>query len=246
MPGIRIMNSSAADARDGENRKRTHDGKLVNGERTPRTPAANGATPATPSGMNGAVAAIAGPVLPVNRMEELPPEIAGVGPESYRSLSTLITRTAQETFNDMTGVLQQMADIPLNQRPNGALPNGLSHHVEVQAENAEVNKKKKLLLMQFGQTNRAKFIKLLVISNWAKKFAGPIAKLIDVYAWLGKEAANVDYIDTQLDIIRQWTIDLGERNPDMKTALEILSTGKADWIPDVGFLVSSCFDPHTD
>jgi mediator of RNA polymerase II transcription subunit 14 len=48
MPGILIMNNNsgtAAGPRDGENKKRNHEGKLINGDRSnaPGTPIVNGA-----------------------------------------------------------------------------------------------------------------------------------------------------------------------------------------------------------
>lgn len=229
MPGIRIMNSSAATPQDAENRKRTYEGKLVNGQRTP-----NSAPPRSTS--DGAVAAIAGPPMPANTMSGPPPELPHQPPELYRPLSLLVERTAQETFNELNTLLHQMADLKAPPPLNGAFMNGVAGS---QAD-AEVNRQKKLLVMNFAQTNRAKFIKLLVLKGWGDKYAKDMTQLIDIWNWLMKEEYASSSADERMDIIRNWTRDLGQKNPDIRTALGVLSTGKADWMPHVCDSLALC------
>ena len=177
MPGILIMNHSGSDvaaaSRDGENKKRNHEGTLINGERND----ARTDTPAGASAVNGgrskdtrihgtsmAVAAPAGSAL--EQYSELPPEIMQVSSDAYHSLSTLLMRISQESYNDLGGILAKMAGIQLAPATNGVLTNGLG--AANMQNNAEANKKKKLLLLQFAQDQRAKFIKLLMLTEWGK------------------------------------------------------------------------------
>lgn len=230
MPGLRIMNSTGADSRDGENRKRTHDGKLVNGERTPRkdAPAVNG--PVNASNMNGAVTSAA---ITSEQLAELPPEIVHLSSEFYHPLTRLLQRISQECFNDLNHVLQTMAEVPVSQHPNGVMINGLGGYANGIQDNSDVNKQKKLLLMKFAQENRAKFIKLLVLTEWGKKSSFEISKLIDLFQWTREQGTAMDLVDIQVEHIKLLTAAARQMNPDIRTALEVLSKGKAEWIPDV-------------
>jgi mediator of RNA polymerase II transcription subunit 14 len=237
MPGILIMNNesgAATGSREGDNKKRTFEGKFVNGEpRTaPGTPVVNGG----PSKSSASILAVSAPLVPTpDQFSELPPEIAHISREQYHPLSTLLVRISQETYNDLSETLQAMAELPVVQQTNGALSNGSGIHRNGQ-ENEETNRRKKLLLMKFAQNNRAKFIKLLVLTEWGKKAARDVSKLIDLFAWAKEQSDYVDFVDTQIERIKLYSSAAAERNPDITTALEILSTGKAPWMPTLGYI----------
>lgn len=239
MPGILKMNTSANGgpvARDGDSKKRSHDGKMVNGEH----PIARKDTPAgapavkTPSykgagaGANGlSASSAAGPVA--DKMAQLPPEITRIGPENYHPLSTLIQRVAQETYNDLSEVLMQMREMKPSQ-PNGNLSNGLGLP---NPQDQEINKQKKLLLLRFAMDNRAKFIKLLVLTDWGKRASKDVSQLIDLFAWTNQQSWAQNQIDDKIEQMKLAMNQARQLNPDIRTALEILGTGKAEWIPDV-------------
>ena len=214
-----MMNHSANDsARDGENKKRFSDGRLINGVDGRKDLAImNGSTGKVST--NGASTAVSAPSA--EQYAELPPEIAHIGPESYHPLSKLLMRVAQECYNALEETLHKMSGISVGQQPAGA------------QDNPDVNKKKKLLLLRFAQDNRAKFIKLLVLTEWGQKSAIDISKVIDVYAWTREQVMHMDYVDKQVEDIKILSGGARENNPDIRTALEILSTGKASWIPSV-------------
>ncbi|KAF1843894.1 MED14-domain-containing protein [Cucurbitaria berberidis CBS 394.84] len=216
------MHHSGSDAsatlRDGESKKRDHEGKRVNGVHD--DPSVNGA---------------AGPSL--EQYSQLPPEIAHISAEAYNPLSTLIVRLSQECYNDLGDALQKMADIPLAQQTNGVLPNGLGPHGAANGqENAKANAQKKMLLMKFAQENRAKFIKLLVLTEWGKKAAVDVSKLIDLYTWTKEQDVHMQAADFAIDSIKRHASIAKENNPDITTALEILSTGKASWMPSLDYI----------
>jgi mediator of RNA polymerase II transcription subunit 14 len=224
MPGILTMNNAsgvATGSTDGDSKKRSFEGKLINGG---------------PSQSSSSALAVSAPLVPTpDQFSELPPELAHIAGDTYHPLSTLLLRVSQETYNGLSETLQTMADMPVAQQMNGAMSNGMGSHA-VSQENAEVNRRKKLLLMKFAQDNRAKFIKLLVLTEWGKKAAGDVAKMIDLYTWTWQQRGSMDEVDDQIERIKLFSSAAGERNPDITTALEILSTGKAPWMPTLGYI----------
>jgi mediator of RNA polymerase II transcription subunit 14 len=237
MPGILIMDhesGAATGSLDGDNRKRNFEGKLVNGD-TRDAPAATTINGGSFKASAGALSVVAPPVSTPDQFSELPPEIVHISQKLYHPLSTLLLRISQETYNDLSETLQTMAEMPLVQQTNGIMANGAGAHRAGQ-ENEETNRRKKLLLMKFAQDNRAKFIKLLVLTEWGKKAARDVSKLIDLFSWAREQKEHMDFVDVQIERIKLYTSAAGERNPDIATALEILSTGKAPWMPTLGYI----------
>jgi mediator of RNA polymerase II transcription subunit 14 len=218
MPGILIMNHSGLDsARDGDSKKRSFDGKLLNGGHD------GGHNDMAVELPNDSTSLTMAPALDYS---DGPPEIAHIPPEAYHPLSKLLLRISQECYAGLDETLQAMAQMPLAQHANGLMTNGMG-------DNPEVNRRKKLLLMKFAQESRAKFIKLLVLTEWGKKSAADVSKVIDLYDWAKNQAAYMDYVDEQVNQIKMLSAHARENNPDIRTALEILSTGKASWMPTV-------------
>lgn len=236
MPGILMMNHSANDSvRDGDNKKRSFDGKLINGIDGRKDLAVmNGST--GKASTNGTSMSMSAPTM--DQHAELPPEIAHIGSDAYHPLSKLLARVAQECYNALEEALHKMSGMSLGQQSNGAATNGV-----VPQDSPEINKRKKLLLLKFAQENRAKFIKLLVLTEWGQKSAVDIGKVIDLYAWAKEQVAHMDFADNQVEQIKVLSASARENNPDIRTALEILSTGKASWIPTVR-VPNICID-HT-
>jgi mediator of RNA polymerase II transcription subunit 14 len=194
--------------------------------------------------MNGAaVTSIAGSaaVAPA-QLAQLPPELAHLGPEFYQPLTKLLQRASQETFNDLNDLLHGMANIPIPQQSNGLLANGYGGHTNGAQDTSEANKQKKLMLIKFAQDNRAKFIKLLVLTEWGRKSALDVSKVIDLFQFVKGEEAAIDNIDGQLERIKVYSNHARQPNPDIRTALQILSKGKAEWIPDVGSILGTCLE----
>jgi len=238
MPGLLIMNTSAANGamgpRDGENKKRSHDGKLVNGERNlQRRDAASNGQSNTPT-LNG-ISMSAPPLTTptVDQLAELPPEIIHITQEFYHPLSKLVLRIAQDCFNELQQVLQEMADMALGAHANGVLTNGMGS-----VPNPAINQQKKLHLLEFAKTQRAKFIKLLVLTEWGRKSSVDVCKLVDIASWAREQTTGIDAVDAQMWNIKVLLGHARHYNPDIRTALEVLSTGKASWIPDVGIVFS--------
>lgn len=242
MPGILNMNSGsdvAAALRDGESRKRDHDGKLINGSwdsdsskaAASGTLAVNGGDARSMSRMDSKSDAAG---MSVGQSMEEPPEISHIAIEAFHPLSVLLERIAQQCFNELNETLSKMNDIPIQPQTNGVLQNGTSPHTSV--ENDKANVQKKMMLIEFAKNNRAKFIKLLVMTDWGIKSSKDIRKLIDLYNWTREQDLNMEAADYAIDSIKRNTGYVRENNPDITTALEILSTGKADWMPSLGYI----------
>jgi mediator of RNA polymerase II transcription subunit 14 len=224
---------AAAGSSYGDSKKRSFEGKMVNGEPkdVPGTPMVNG----VPSQASGSALAVSAPLVPTpDTFSELPPEIAHISQEHYHPLSTLLLRISQETYNDLTETLSAMAEMPLGPQTNGVMTNGAGAHRA--QENEDTNRRKKLLLMKFAQDNRAKFIKLLVLTEWGKKASANVSKLIDLYAWATAQKDYINFLPHAIENIKILSNAAAERNPDIATAIEVLSTGKAQWMPSLGYI----------
>ena len=243
MPGLLIMNDSGATAasgsRDGENKKRSHDGKLVNGN-TPRRDAVSADAQSAVSTLNGTSMSVSGLSTPtVHQLAQLPPEIRHIASEFYHPLWKMLVRIAQECYNELSEVVTSMAEMPPDVYPNGSMSNGMGGHVNGNLVSSEANKQKKLKLLKFAQEQRGKFIKLLVLTDWGRRSSVDVCKLVDLFQWTKDQQYSIDSVDFQMLNIKMESNRLRQANPDIRTALEVLSTGKAAWIPDVCFLLAS-------
>jgi len=227
-------------SREAESKKRSYDGKMVNGER----PVARKESPAGAPAVNAPASRVGSanesstalPGTTASQMAELPPDILHITSDQYHSLSRMIQRISQDCYNDLTEVLGRMSELKQNQS-NGISTNGIgSHAMSIAQDNSETNKQKKLLLMKFAYENRAKFIKLLVLTEWGKKASGDVSKLIDLFAWSREQSTAMDNVDYTLERLKIESNSARQYNPDIRTALEILGTKKAQWIPDMGFI----------
>lgn len=193
-------------------------------------------TPISPPGpnvLNGMAdsqpPASTGAVIPTDiqeRINQLPPEIVHIT-EGYMPLSTLITRFAQKTHNDLTAKISELAQMPV---PASAV-NGNASHAPTDDNSAEnINKKHRLL--EFAQNAHADWTKAFVITSWSRN-SEDVSKLIDLKWHLDQQGFLYYAAIHALAGVKR---ELGAAripNPDLKTAVQVLSTGKAPWMPEV-------------
>lgn len=164
---------------------------------------------------------------------QLPPDIEHIT-FGFLSLSTLITRLVQETFNGLTDVINEMSDMQVLQ-PGINMPFAPANpHINGNGAiiNSHVNVQKKLRMLNFAQEYRVQFIKILVLSNWSRQ-AQEISKVIDLKIWLDGQMRLFEDATWWMGELKR---TLGPRkmpNPDIKTALEALSLAKVSWLSDV-------------
>ncbi|KAF2001091.1 MED14-domain-containing protein [Amniculicola lignicola CBS 123094] len=232
MPGLIVMDHSGANGatapQEGDNRKRTHEGKMVNGSVKPATAPAVSApkSPAVAPQVNGTSTTVAAPAAATanqDMMQQLPPEIQQISADAYHSFGKLLERTCEECYRDLLDLLGQLAKITDHQTDESA---PIDH---------KVSQQKRLMVARFAQSHRAKFIKLLVILEWGKTSSVEVAKLVDLFGWMRTQAEHMEYLDFAMTELKIKINGLRQYNPDIRTALEVLSTAKAPWIPDYGY-----------
>lgn len=166
-----------------------------------------------------------------------PPEIKHIT-DGFQPFSKLLTRTAQECHNDLLELINNLADIEVPSQEGAPVVNGLGSHAmqngAVNASPQSVQKRK--MMFEWADMHRKRFIKLLVLSQWSRQ-AAQVSKLIDILNWAREQEVSYNdaayWIGAQKANSDNWKV----RNPDIKTALEVLSTGKVSWIPEVSFPV---------
>jgi mediator of RNA polymerase II transcription subunit 14 len=162
---------------------------------------------------------------------ELPPPLDQSwrdGPEN-KSLGKLLIRTAESCWVALDQVLRNMAAQSVAQQPPG--PNGATSEYDTDA----VSLNKKRALLDFAELHRGRFIKALVISDWAKD-ADEFARIIDVNAHLGKNNACHTAATSAVGEMKLAMNHAKMPNPNIEGALELLSTGKSHGLPDFGYI----------
>ena len=180
----------------------------------------------------------------LNGFNQMPPEIQHIT-QGYLRLSRLIERSAQECWNGLRDVVETLSEIDLPPQPQSAIalhgriqPNGTTS-----GDQSKENLNKKDRLLSFAQDQRAILIKLLVLSQWGSN-ARDIQKVIDLHSWIVGQ--RIQYTAAS-DFIGFMKRDLGLAqipNPDLKTALEVLSTQRVSSFPDVGYSVEKAVKPR--
>lgn len=162
------------------------------------------------------------------RMNDLPDEIHHIT-QGFIPLSTILIRLAQATHDDLQKAIVDSANIKwMPAAINGGTTNGN----DLPDDNSEGNRKRKTTLLKFAQDAHTKWVKALVITDWSRK-ADAVSKLIDLKAHLDGKRMIFDFTQNDLIGLKR---DLGQARlprPDLKTALQVLTTGEASWIPEV-------------
>ena len=164
----------------------------------------------------------------------LPPEIEHVT-FGYVPFSSLISRLVQETFNDLTDVINDMSDMPVSQPGQSGSHNHFHQQSYGNGDPSQANVQKKLRMLHFASDRRAQFIKILILSRWSRQVEA-VSKVIDLNFWLSNQIGQYNECCSWMGELKRRLIPLREPNPDIKTALEVLSLGKASWLPDLSYL----------
>lgn len=165
---------------------------------------------------------------------DLPPELFHLT-TGYISMGSLIERVMQQSFVELTALVDELSQkqvlLPDTASMNGA-SNGSSNGIITHVKN---NQEKKIRWLDWIRPNREKFIKIMIISEWAKRNNDSIHVLIDLKNWA--DTQDQAFYDTAIAIgeLKRNLFAFRLRNPDIKTALEVLATGKDSRMPDVSF-----------
>lgn len=160
------------------------------------------------------------------RMNDLPDEIVHIT-EGFVPLSLLLSRLAQTTHNSLQDKIAELAKMPM---PPSALNGNAGHTGADDASNE--NMRKKAGLLNFAQEMHGRWVKALVIAEWSRK-SEMVSKLIDLKWHIDQQRILYDgMLDQVVNVKRDLTF-ARMPSPDLKTALQVLSTGSAPWMPDV-------------
>ncbi|KAK8035705.1 mediator complex subunit MED14 [Apiospora marii] len=163
------------------------------------------------------------------RMNDLPDEVRHIT-EGFVPLGLLLSRLAQMTHNQLQGKILELGKVPLP--PASVLSGSVDEKGNDQVDGSIY---KKQVLLRFIQDTHAKWVKALVITSWSRK-VGDVSKLIDLMAHINEHRmCYEDTLGTLIDLKRDL---VGARlpNPDLQTALQILATGEAPWLPDFNYV----------
>lgn len=160
-----------------------------------------------------------------NSISNLPPEIAHIT-ENFFPLPFILQRLAQKSHNDLQLKIEELANMPVGQGAmNGNAPG-------VGEDSSEANQNKKANLLTFVQDMHSKWIKALVMSEWSRKSA-QVSKLIDIHSHIIEQLRKYDMSLDRMGHIKRNLYGARLPDPDVKTALQVLSTGQAPFMPDV-------------
>ncbi|KAL8343305.1 hypothetical protein RB598_004578 [Gaeumannomyces tritici] len=165
-----------------------------------------------------------------SRMNDLPDEIQHIT-ENFLSISQLLSRLAQKSHNELQEKIIELAKKPL---PIAPTLNGHTDHSNIDDASVE-NLDKKVLLLRFAQEQHAKWVKALVITEWSKK-AALVSKLIDLKGHLQQQMMTYDLALDSMMTCKRNLAYARLPSPDLKTALQVLTTGNAPWLPDFGYI----------
>jgi mediator of RNA polymerase II transcription subunit 14 len=161
----------------------------------------------------------------------LAPEIEHIT-QGYQPLAKLITRVTQDTYKELLEVIDKMAEMDPHQP---SAPNHFDRNARTNGNGSiesQVNIDKKMLLMNLVQKRRAQFIKLFVLAQWSRQ-SEEVSRLIDLKIWLDKQMGLHDECIFWMGDLRRSLEPAKVPNPDLETALRVLSTGKVPSVPDV-------------
>ncbi|CAM1507272.1 Fc.00g069130.m01.CDS01 [Cosmosporella sp. VM-42] len=165
------------------------------------------------------------------RMNDLPDEIIHIT-QGFVPLSALLTRLAQTTHNSLQEKVTELAKMPI---PANALNGNAAHSNNAADDLSSENIRKKASILAFAQEQHAKWVKALVITEWSRK-SEMVSKLIDLNSHITQQRILYDAaLDNIVNVKRDLTF-ARMPSPDLKTALQVLSTGTAPWMPDLNYI----------
>lgn len=158
-----------------------------------------------------------------------PPELLHIT-QGFFPFSTLINRSVQQCWNDLSELITELAEVQVPSQGSGS-PASTVNGKTLGNQSSE-NVQKKLRILNFAHAKRAEFIKLLVLSRWSRQ-AADVSKLIDLQNFIRiRHQAYVGALQSVGDMKRD-LVQAQVANPDLQTALEVLSKGQVVSMPDV-------------
>jgi hypothetical protein len=175
------------------------------------------------------------------KMGEPPDELQHITADVL-PLSLLLSRLAQFSHAKLQELILSLASKPLPEAlSNGNLNSGVNGSAKPSAsaggavleDTSPESLDKKTMVLNFIQDLHSRWVKALVITEWAKN-ADEVGKLIDLRTHLAEKLDLYNRTFWELVAVKQEMVFAKVPSPDLKTALEVLSRGSVHWMPDVG------------
>lgn len=165
------------------------------------------------------------------RIDQLPPEIAHIT-QGYMDLKTLVYRLAQKSHTDLLALVKEVAQMP---SPPPVTTNGHGPYVPLLDENHSEGLERKARYGRGIEDIHTDWVKALVILGWSRR-AEDVSKMIDLKIHLDEQNRHYTNCVETMAFDRRGLFHARLPNPDLKTAIEVMGTGKASWMPDVCLL----------
>ncbi|KAG5982243.1 hypothetical protein E4U55_002159 [Claviceps digitariae] len=175
-----------------------------------------------------------------SRMNDLPDEIVHIT-QGFVPLSLLFTRLAQVSHNALQDKVTELAKMPI--APTVMNGTSSSYSSGGPDDTSPDNLRKKGALLQFAQEWHGKWLKALVIAEWSRQ-SHQVSKLIDLKYHIDQQRMLYDAaLDNMINVKRDLAF-ARMPSPDLKTALQVLSTGTAPWMPDLHYIEPPALTPE--
>ncbi|ETI28392.1 hypothetical protein G647_00841 [Cladophialophora carrionii CBS 160.54] len=169
-----------------------------------------------------------------------PPEILSlISQDSYLPMAALISRASQTCWNGLSDLVEQLASLSVPDLPPEQaklMPNGFTNN------QSKANLDKKDKIFKFANEQKADFIKLLVLLQWSKN-VDEVSKTISINYWLMLRRQAYWGAIASMASLKQESSNFQIPNPDLKTAAEVLSTGRVGNFPRLGYITRPDLSP---
>ncbi|KAL9055017.1 MAG: hypothetical protein Q9162_003782 [Coniocarpon cinnabarinum] len=147
-------------------------------------------------------------------MKELPPELEHVT-QGFQPLSKLFGRVSQECFNSLNDVITELSGLDDPPQVNGTAPNADA------SATPEASITRRLRWLDWAQTQRQKFMQLLVILQWGRR-APEVSRLIDINWWISTQEMAIARAWEDFGMVKRGASSTIVPGPDISTALNLL------------------------
>ncbi|KAG6210536.1 hypothetical protein E4U35_004980 [Claviceps purpurea] len=175
-----------------------------------------------------------------NRMNDLPDEIVHIT-QGFVPLSLLFTRLAQVSHNALQDKIVELAKMPLPVTGNNGVSS--SYSSSGPDDTSPESLRKKGALLQFAQEWHGKWLKALVIAEWSRQ-SHQVSKLIDLKFHIDQQAVTYEAAVENIIHVKRDLAFARVPSPDLKTALQVLGTGSAPWMPDLHYIQPPALTPE--
>lgn len=156
--------------------------------------------------------------------EGLPVEVVHIS-SVLQPMKKLFSRLAQRTHNHLEDKILQLAQMPVPASFN-------SPNKDHQEDNSPENIAKKVQILEMGQGYHDDWTKALVMHDWSRN-STELSKLIDLKCHMDQRRDAFSRVIDELYWIKVQNVGARIPGPDLKTAVEVLTTGRAEYMPDV-------------